>query len=67
MVEVIHEHESTSDNGGNSMGAMFGILLAVALILFLFYYFGRGLINGGGTTTPSVNIPDRVDVNVNRK
>ena len=36
MVEVIHEHESTSDNGGNSMGAMFGILLAVALILFLF-------------------------------
>jgi hypothetical protein len=67
MVEVIHEHEGTSDNSGSSMDAMVGVLLAVVLILFLFYYFGRGLISEGGTTTPQVNIPDKVDVNVNRK
>lgn len=68
MVEVIHEHETSADNGGNSLGAIFGVLLAVALILFLFYYFGRGFITGGGgTTTPQINVPGRFDVNVNQK
>ncbi len=67
MVEVIHEHDAPADNGGNSLGAMLGVLLAVALILFLFYYFGRGLINGGGTTTtPQINVPGKINVDVNK-
>ena len=61
MVEVIHEHGT--DSSSNSMGLIFGIILAIALVFFLFYYFGRGLMNGG-MTQPQVNIPDKVDVNV---
>lgn len=66
MAEVIHEHT----DGGNSMGVMIGVLLAVVLILFMFFYFGRGLLGGGGvgtgTGTPQINVPDKMDVNVNQ-
>ena len=61
MVEVIHEHGT--DSGGNSIATVFGIILAIALIFFLFYYFGRGFLNSG-VTQPQINVPDKVDVNV---
>lgn len=70
MVEVIHQHDATpANNGGNSMGAMLGVLLAVALIFFLFYYFGRGSINGGSTssTTPQLNVPGKINVDINSR
>lgn len=64
MTEVIHEHTTDS---GNSMGVMVGVLLAIVLILFLFFYFGRGLFSGAGntgTTTPQINVPNKMDINV---
>ena len=67
MVEVIHEHDGGSGSG-SGVGIMMGVILAVIVVLFLFYYFGRGLINGGPTTgQPQIDIPDRVNVNVNQK
>lgn len=61
MTEVIHEHDSSSNNG---MGMVLGVILAIALIFFLVYYFGRGLFFGA-SNAPQVNIPDHVNVNVN--
>ena len=62
MVEVIHEHDT---NTGNGMGVIVGVLIAIALIFFLFYYFGRGLI--GSSNQPQINIPDKVNVDINQK
>ena len=69
MVEVVHEHDTHSaDSGANSMILLIGILLAVAVLLFFFFGAGRGLLNSGtGVTTPQVNIPDKVNVDVNSK
>jgi len=67
MVEVIHEHETTTNDSGVGMGMIFGIILAVAVVLFLFYYFGRGLLSGGGYTQPQINIPDKVNVNIQQQ
>lgn len=71
MAEVIREHDVHSDSGANGMALLIGVLLAVVLFLFLFYNFGRGLIGGTGTgtdtMTPQINVPERVNVDVNQK
>lgn len=57
--EVIHEH--SGDSG--STGMIVGVLLVVLFAFLLFYFFGNGLLRGmsGGT---NVQIPDKVNVNV---
>lgn len=59
--EVIHEHSHAGDGGS---GAVVGIVLLVLFVLLLLYFFGSGAfqgLTGGGT---NVQIPDKVDVNV---
>lgn len=56
--------QSTDDTSGGAFGFLMGIVLLLVIAAFL-YYFGPALarsLNLGGT---NVNIPDRVDVNVN--
>ena len=65
MVEIIHEREASSSNGGNTFGIVFGILFAVILVLFLFYYFGRGYLQRA--QAPQINIPDHVNINVQQQ
>ncbi len=62
MATVINNPDTSTDRGGN--GAMIvGIVLAV-ILLFMFFYYGLPALRGnnGGT---NVNVPDRVDLNVN--
>lgn len=65
MVEVIREHDVHHSDSGSGISTLVGIILVLAVVLFLFYYFGRGLFTGG-TTTPQINVPDRVNVDVNQ-
>lgn len=69
MTEVIREHDVHSGSGSNGMALIIGVLLAVILFLFLFYNFGQGLMSGGGTdtATPQINVPERINVDVNQK
>lgn len=62
--EVIHEHHT--DAQGNSYGLIFGIIATVAVILLALYLFRGGFNFGASQTTPEVNVPEQVDVNVNR-
>lgn len=60
MADEHHEHVHT--DGGNSMGAIVGIILLVVVIFLLFYY---GLPALQGQQGVNLNVPDKVDVNVN--
>lgn len=63
MVEVIHEREVS---GANNTGFLVGILLLVAALI-MFFYYGAALFRNAGTTTPSISVPERIDVNVNQQ
>lgn len=62
MAEVVHEVHH-DDSSSSSLGLILGIVLFAIIALLLFYFFGRGF---GNTNTPSVQIPDKVDVNLNQ-
>lgn len=59
MATVIHEH--TRDNG-NSLGTIIGIIL-LAVIVLLFFIYGLPMLRS--YSTPQVNVPGKVDINVN--
>lgn len=52
------------DQASNSMGFLLGVIMLIVFILALFY-FGLPLLRSA-TRAPQVNIPDKVDVNVNQ-
>lgn len=72
MAEVIHEHVA-ADSSNTAMSFMIGILMLIVVAVIAFYFLGAGRIFGGfnsavntGSSTPQVNVPDKVDVNVNK-
>lgn len=62
--EVIHDHTS----GGDVSGIVLGIILLIVFMLFFWYAVASGafqrLIPSSGST--NINIPDKVDVNLNQ-
>jgi hypothetical protein len=64
--EIIHEHD-VSANNNNNFSLIFGIIAIVFIVLVALYFF-RGALNfGTAQTSPQVNVPDKVNVNVNKK
>ncbi len=66
---VINNAAPATDNSGG-MGFLMGMILFIAFIFFIFY-FGLPMIqntfNGGGAGTGTqINVPEKVDVNVNQ-
>lgn len=60
--EVIHHHD-TADSG-NGVSLLIGAIILAAIVLFMFYFVTtmfRGMSSG-----QSVQIPDKVDVNLNQ-
>lgn len=62
MVEVVHEREVS---GTNNTGFLVGILLLVAALI-MFFYYGAALFRNADNTTPSISVPERVDVNASQ-
>ena len=64
MATVINNPPSSPETEGG-LGWVIGLIIALLLIGLIFYGFPalRGANRGGGA---NVNIPDRVDVNVNK-
>ncbi len=57
---VVHEHVVNSDGGG--MGIIIGGVILL-IVVILFFYYGLPYIRS--MSSPQVNVPDHVDVNVN--
>jgi hypothetical protein len=62
------EHERTTvvetGNGGGGGGAVLAVVLLIIIVLVLLFLF-RGQLGLGGKST-SINVPDKIDVNVNQ-
>ncbi len=66
MATVVNNPPANSEASGGS-GFLIGIILLIVLaILFIFY--GLPLLNNsvGGSQAPQVNVPGKIDVNVNQ-
>jgi uncharacterized membrane protein len=50
-------------NGGGGGGGVLAVVLLIIVVLVLLYLF-RGQLGLGGHST-SINVPDKIDVNVN--
>jgi hypothetical protein len=61
---VVHDHDSAAGSGS---GFFMGMVL-LAVVLFLVFFYGIPLLRTVGTsTTPQVNVPGSIDVNVKQK
>ncbi|MES2119614.1 MAG: hypothetical protein V4513_03440 [Pseudomonadota bacterium] len=62
--DVEREHTTVVDTGGGGGGGVIAVVLLIIVVLALLYMF-RGQLGLGGDTT-NINVPDKIDVNVNR-
>lgn len=75
MTTVINNpsgNPEASSGGGNAVALIVGILIAVVLV-FLFIVYGLPAMRGannpteGGITVPTnIQVPDKIDVNINK-
>lgn len=65
MAVVHHVHERTNTHDGGGTGLIMGVILLL-VVAFLLFYYGIPALNRVGTSTPQINVPEKVDVNVNQ-
>lgn len=58
------EHEHVHTEGGNSTGMIVGLVILV-IVIFLFFYYGLPAFQGQQGV--NLNVPDKIDVNVNQE
>jgi hypothetical protein len=63
---VIHNvtPATTTEQGSSGMGFLLGVIALLLFFFFLIYYGLPALRNS--TSTPQINVPDKVDVNINQ-
>ena len=62
--DVEREHTTVVDTGGGGGGGVIAVVLLIIVVLVLLYMF-RGQLGLGGDQT-NINVPDKIDVNVNQ-
>jgi uncharacterized membrane protein len=65
MADNDHDTDRTTvvETGGGGGGGVLAVVLLIIVVLVLLFLF-RGQLGLGGKTT-QVNVPDKIDVNVN--
>lgn len=66
MATIINNPNSDGEGTGGSMGMVFGIVIAIAIIV-LFVVYGLPALRNSNTqrSGTQVNVPESVDVNLN--
>ena len=62
--DVERERTTVVETGGGGGGGVLAVVLLIIVVLVLLYLF-RGQLGFGGDQT-SINVPDKIDVNVNQ-
>lgn len=61
---VEREHTTVVETGGGGGGGVLAVVLLIIAVLVLLFLF-RGQLGLGGSKTTTVDVPDKIDVNVN--
>lgn len=61
MTTIVNTPPQNQDSNGG-MGVIIGV---VALVIFVYIFFVYGLPAIRGAAAPQINVPDKVDVNIN--
>lgn len=64
MTVINNTSPASQPAGDNGMGFLLGVIVLILFVLGI-YYYGLPLLQR--STTPSVNVPGKIDVNVNNK
>ncbi|MFA5828703.1 MAG: hypothetical protein WC841_05095 [Candidatus Shapirobacteria bacterium] len=64
MATIVNTPSSGESSGG--MGMFLTAVLVIGLILVVGYFLLPAIRQGGQTNTPSIQIPEEVDININQ-
>ncbi|MEO6509211.1 MAG: hypothetical protein ABIO02_04610 [Patescibacteria group bacterium] len=64
-IMVVVNNAAPQTDSGNGMGFLMGVVLLIIFVVLLIYY-GLPMIQRS-TAAPQINVPDKVDVNVQQK
>jgi len=68
MTTIVNTPGQGNSDSGSGMGMIVGVVLLIAF-LFAFFVYGLPMLRssvGSGSTTPQINVPDDINVNVNQ-
>jgi len=63
MTTIVNTPPQSTNNSDSGMGMIVGLILLLAVVA-LFFVYGLPLLRRA-TAAPQVNVPDKIDVNVN--
>ena len=72
MATIVNTTPGTTEGNGSSVGTVLSVILVLAFIGLLFYY-GLPMMQGAGSgatqtpQAPQIQVPEKMDVNVNQK
>lgn len=66
MTVINNTAPASQPAGNNGMGFLLGVIVLILFVMGVFYY-GLPLLRSSVPTTPTVNVPGKVDVNVHNK
>lgn len=65
MTTIVNNPTPTTDEKGGYMGLIVGIIV-IMILAYIFMTFGLPAIRQMQVGTPQINIPSKIDVNVNQ-
>jgi flagellar biogenesis protein FliO len=66
MATIVNTAPAQTDSGSNGMGFLVGVMLLVLLVIAVLFYGLPYLRSSVGSATPQINVPGKIDVNVNQ-
>jgi hypothetical protein len=66
MPTIINNPPGSPNNDSSSAGLIIGLILIIA-VLVLFFVYGLPALRNNASKGTTINVPDKVDVNVNKQ
>lgn len=64
MATIVNQPPAQTNTNNGGYGFLLGIILLIAFVLLVFYYGLPYLRGSANTAAPQVNVPGKIDVNV---